>query len=108
VTFIFYQPRPQSHYTSTGKLSKQGIETPWPNVKPDTTKFVRAVEDALTGIVWVDDAIIVQQSARKEYGIPPRVEITIEELLPPAQQDQNSLFADLEPPPPWEMTKKRT
>lgn len=102
VTFVFYQPRPQDHYTSTGKLSKHGIETPWPNVKPDLTKFVRAAEDALTGLVWLDDAIIVQQSARKEYGTPPRVEITIEELLPPEQQDQNPLFADLEPPPPWE------
>jgi Holliday junction resolvase RusA-like endonuclease len=104
VTFIFYQPRPQSHYTGSGKLSKQGLETPWPNVKPDTTKFVRAAEDALTGICWTDDAIIVKQAADKEYGVPARVEITIEELALPAQQDQPALFGDLEPPAPWETT----
>ncbi len=102
VTFIFYQPRPQGHYTSTGKLSKQGIETPWPNVIPDTTKLVRGTEDALKGICYTDDAIIVKQIADKEYGTPARVEITIEELMLPAQHEQTDLFGDLEPPAPWE------
>lgn len=103
VTFVFYQPRPQDHYTSTGKLSKHGIETPWPNVKPDTTKLVRATEDALREICYTDDAIIVKQSNEKEYGTPARVEITIEELVLPAQTDQVSLFGDLEAPAPWEI-----
>lgn len=101
-TCIFYQPRPKAHYTSTGKLSKQGLETPWPNVKPDVLKLARAVEDALTGLCWTDDAIIVKERTEKEYGTPARVEITIEELVLPAEQEQTSLFGDLEPPAPWE------
>ena len=101
VTFIFYQARPQDHYTSTGKLSKHGLETPWPNVKPDTTKLVRAAEDALLNIVYTDDAIIVKQSAEKEYGTPPRVEITIEELIVPEPYEQPALF-EQEKPLPWE------
>lgn len=98
VTWIFYQERPRSHYTSTGKLSKQGRETPWPNVKPDTTKLVRGVEDGLKGVCYTDDAIIVKQRAEKEYGSPARVEITIEELLVNTA-NQNELFLQL---PPWE------
>lgn len=100
VIFIFYQPRPQDHYTSTGKLSKHGLETPWPNVKPDTTKLVRAAEDALLNIVYTDDAIIVKQKAEKEYGTPARVEITVEELLIPETYEQPALF---EVPAPWEI-----
>lgn len=105
VTFVFYQPRPQDHYTSTGKLSKHGIETPWPNVVPDALKLARAAEDALTGLCWTDDAIIVKEVIEKEYGVPPRVEITIEELVLPATQDQPALFEDLAgSQPPWEIT----
>jgi Holliday junction resolvase RusA-like endonuclease len=102
VTFIFFQPRPGDHYTSTGKLSKHGIDTPWPNVKPDVLKLARAAEDALTGLCWIDDAIIVKEVIEKEYGTPARVEITVEELTLPAQHDQVDLFAALEPPAPWE------
>lgn len=32
----------------------------WPAVAPDASKLQRAVEDALTGIVWVDDSRIVK------------------------------------------------
>jgi Holliday junction resolvase RusA-like endonuclease len=98
VTWIFYQERPQCHYTSTGKLSKQGRETPWPNVAPDSTKLVRGVEDALQGICYTNDAIIVKQAAEKHYGSPARVEITVEELLVPPHE-QPELFNQ---PAPWE------
>lgn len=42
----------------------------WPHVKPDLSKLVRAVEDALTGTVWVDDAQVVHLVAQKTYGAP--------------------------------------
>jgi Holliday junction resolvase RusA-like endonuclease len=51
-----------------------------PEVKPDLDKLVRAVEDALTGILYKDDAQIVQVSATKAYGLPERVEIKLEPL----------------------------
>ena len=50
-------------------------------VKPDCDKLVRCVFDALTGIVFEDDAQIVIHSARKLYGLPERVEIEIEEAV---------------------------
>lgn len=52
-----------------------------PSVTPDLDKFVRAVFDSLTGILFVDDAQIVEVSARKYYGNPERVEIQLRESL---------------------------
>lgn len=39
-----------------------------PIVKPDLDKLARAVGDALTGIVWVDDAQVVGMSVTKDYS----------------------------------------
>lgn len=45
-------------------------------VKPDLSKLVRSTEDAMTGILYVDDAQIVELSVRKHYGTPERVEVS--------------------------------
>lgn len=47
-------------------------------VKPDLSKLLRAAEDALTGIIYADDAQIVRASIHKSYGVPERVEIFVE------------------------------
>lgn len=39
---------------------------------PDVLKLARGVEDALTGIVWRDDAQIVNESLSKVVVAPPR------------------------------------
>jgi crossover junction endodeoxyribonuclease RusA len=46
-------------------------------VKPDLDKLVRATLDALTGVLFADDAQVVRVEARKWYGSPERVEIDI-------------------------------
>ena len=62
----FRMPRPKSHYGSDGTV-KAGA--PWvPTVRPDATKLLRSTEDALTGIVWSDDAQIVEQYVSKAYS----------------------------------------
>lgn len=64
----FYLPRPKS------------VKRARPSVKPDLGKLVRAVEDALTGIVWKDDAQVVGYSdVGKEYadGRLPGVEVDV-------------------------------
>lgn len=48
-----------------------------PVVKPDASKLIRAAEDAMTGIVYHDDAQITYTSARKVYGVPARTVIVI-------------------------------
>ena len=102
LTFHFFRPRPQSHYTTSGSLSKEGRETPFPITRPDVLKLARAAEDALTGICWSDDSIIVRENLAKDWGWPARLEITIEELTVPDPHEQSGLFAELEPPAPWE------
>lgn len=68
--------RPKGHYGKKG-LNKKGRETPYPTTKPDTTKLLRAIEDALNGIVWRDDAQVVEQVARKVWGDQQEAEIRI-------------------------------
>lgn len=80
VTFVI--PRPKGHHGTGRNLGTvKGSAPAWPGVKPDATKLLRAVEDAMAGIVYYDDAQVVQQAVYKRYGHPARVEITAT-LLP--------------------------
>jgi Holliday junction resolvase RusA-like endonuclease len=74
----FYLARPKSHYR-TGKHAELLREAApaYPTTRPDATKLVRAVEDAMTGIVWNDDAQVVTQVVHKRYGIPERACIRV-------------------------------
>jgi Holliday junction resolvase RusA-like endonuclease len=97
VTMIFYAPRPKSHYRtgkSTSHLLRPDAPRAWTS-RPDALKLARAAEDALTGIVWRDDAQIITERITKLYGSPARLEITVmpwsgcDELMqPPAGQQQ--------------------
>lgn len=73
----FYLPRP----TGLAK-SYQG-----PHLKkPDLDKLVRAVKDALKGVVWTDDSQVMHVDAWKYYaalGDAPRAEIVIAPWDPP-------------------------
>ena len=48
--------------------------------KPDLDNFIKAVKDALKGLIYRDDSQVVRLSASKAYGDPPRVDLIIEEL----------------------------
>lgn len=78
MTLRFVMPRPDSHFGMKRgeKYLKESAPT-WHTIKPDATKLVRAVEDALTGILWRDDAIIAVQLVTKVYGDRPGVQIRI-------------------------------
>ena len=71
-------PRPKGHYR-TGKnaliLRKNAPEHP--TTKPDATKLLRSTEDALTGILWKDDAQIWCQNVTKTYGECPGAQIQV-------------------------------
>lgn len=45
-------------------------------VKPDLDKIVRSTVDALTGILYRDDAQVVEISVRKHYGLEEKAEIS--------------------------------
>ncbi len=48
-----------------------------PASKPDTIKLTRCVEDALQGVVYVNDSQIVTHWLYKKWGEPARVEVSI-------------------------------
>jgi Holliday junction resolvase RusA-like endonuclease len=74
---VFYLARPKGHYGARGLRPSAPA---WPTVKPDVLKLTRAVEDALTGQVWRDDAQVVLEQLHKRYGDPERVEVTVRPL----------------------------
>jgi Holliday junction resolvase RusA-like endonuclease len=85
--FIF--PRPKSHY-GTGKnaATLKANAHEYHTTKPDLDKLVRCVKDALTGIVWVDDSVVVFISAVKLYesNVEPRcsrpgVIVTVKQII---------------------------
>jgi Holliday junction resolvase RusA-like endonuclease len=81
LTLDFYRPRPAGHYRTGAHagLVKAGAPE-LPITKPDLLKTARACEDALTGIVYRDDAQIVEELLWKRYGEPARVEIQVEQI----------------------------
>lgn len=74
--FTYWLPRPHGHYR-TGKFSNELKEDApdYPTTKPDVLKLTRAAEDAMTGIVYHDDSMIVDEGPlRKRYtekGLSP-------------------------------------
>jgi len=80
VRFTFYLRRPKGHFADPEtrlRLNKKGRENPHPIVRPDVLKLSRGVEDALTGIVWVDDSQIVDENLTKAYDEIEGVEIEV-------------------------------
>jgi Holliday junction resolvase RusA-like endonuclease len=64
LTLTFLLRRPRGHVGKRGLLPSA---PQFPTVKPDVLKLARAVEDAMTGIVWRDDAQVIGESLVKIY-----------------------------------------
>ena len=72
VSVAFYLPRPQ-------RLKGDAAHT----TRPDLDKLVRAVFDALTGVIWRDDAQVCRVLAAKQYaaaGAVPHVVIDVDDI----------------------------
>lgn len=74
VQFTFWIPRPQGHFGKRGLLDSAPS---YPAKRPDLLKLARAVEDALTGIVWIDDAQIVDETLAKVYSAGPEYMLSV-------------------------------
>lgn len=64
---IFVVKRPEGHWLRDGSLSAEGKRKPYPTSPPDTLKLARAVEDAMTDVVYIDDSLIVHEVLDKRY-----------------------------------------
>lgn len=56
------------------------VKREYPSVAPDLDKLVRAIGDALTGIVWVDDSQVVNLHAWKRYSGRDAAQITVSRI----------------------------
>jgi len=84
----FYFVRPKGHYGTGRNADKLKPSAPKHHTqKPDSLKLMRAIEDALTGVLWRDDSQITDEAHGKRWagpGEPARAEIVV-------------IAADLEP-----------
>ncbi len=80
VAFYFVLARPKGHFGTGRNADKLKPSAPrYPATRPDVLKYARAVEDALTGIVYHDDAAIVSERMFKDYGAPEGVWVEVRE-----------------------------
>ena len=83
----FYTPRPKGHHKPNGDLNAAGQRMPYPTRKPDVLKLARAIEDALTGIAYRDDAQIVREHLAKHYAPRPSVRIRAYRITSPRDEE---------------------
>lgn len=86
---VFHLPRPQGHFGTGSKASQLRNSAPeHPAGKPDIDKLLRVVFDAMTGIVFHDDAQVVAIQAIKVYATDhPHLEVVV---YRPAEQEKST------------------
>jgi Holliday junction resolvase RusA-like endonuclease len=80
VEFVFHLVRPKKFLTR----KYESIDVPHVT-RPDLDKLVRCGKDALSKVVWADDAQVIALVARKQYvatGEFPRAEIVVRDARP--------------------------
>jgi len=78
MTLIFQRPRPKSHLNSKGDVKPKAPA--YPTTRPDSIKMARAIEDALSGVIYHDDSQIVKHQILKTYGDRYETTIRVEEV----------------------------
>lgn len=71
----FYRPVQASLSQKERARRLSGVHRP--TVKPDLSNYIKALEDGLNGIIWIDDNRIVQIVAEKKYSDRPRIVIEV-------------------------------
>ena len=78
---VFAFPRPLYHYGTGRNAGRVKDSAPgWKVSAPDLDKLVRALGDALTGVVIRDDAQICDLAVTKIYGQHPGVMVEVRSL----------------------------
>ena len=78
VRMEFYRPVQASISKKERARRLSGVHRP--TVKPDLSNYIKALEDGLNGIIWVDDNRIVQIVAEKKYSDRPRIVIEVNKV----------------------------
>jgi Holliday junction resolvase RusA-like endonuclease len=74
-------PRPKAHFVADDPARDLKASAPvYMASRPDAEKVARAIADALTGVVFRDDAQVSVWEIEKMYGTSPRAIIGVDEL----------------------------
>lgn len=79
VRMEFYRPVQASLSKKERARRLSGVHRP--TVKPDLSNYIKATEDALNGIIWADDNLIVTEVAKKFYAEQPHLIVEVKEWL---------------------------
>ncbi|EAD3672185.1 RusA family crossover junction endodeoxyribonuclease [Listeria seeligeri] len=83
IKLIFFVSIPTSKSEKWKRRALIGQE--FPAVRPDIDNYVKAVLDALNGIMFSDDGKIIELIAYKRYSDRPRTEVCITEVVSEVQ-----------------------
>jgi len=72
MTIIWTRPKPSSY--------PKGVNWPWK--RPDLNNLTKALEDAMTKVIYEDDSMICHQDLTKQFGDDWSVTVTIRRLEP--------------------------
>lgn len=75
LTVRFYRGIPKSWSKREQDAALRGLRRPVS--KPDLDNLVKSVTDGLNGVVYYDDAAIVETTSGKFYAAEPRVEVEL-------------------------------
>jgi len=75
----FVLPRPKGHFKPGHPFLKYNAPEHHTS-RPDTGKLARSTTDALTSILWRDDAQIIKETHSKAYGARPGVTVIVREV----------------------------
>jgi len=82
LTLRFHMQRPKGHFRGGKNAHVLRDDAPVFHIsKPDVLKMARAIEDALTGILWVDDSQVAVEQLEKVYSAKPGCSVTVDRIL---------------------------
>lgn len=99
VDITVHETRPDSHFRQVDRqpvLKHDAPAYPHRSATGDSGKLRRAIEDALTGIVWIDDKRVVDGADRKRYAEENYVVIRVGMMAAQTAEDAGQAT----PPPP--------
>ena len=75
VRMEFYRPVQSSISNKERARRLSGVHRP--TVKPDLDNYIKSTSDALNGIIWADDNLIVSLEAKKFYSEQPHLMVEV-------------------------------
>lgn len=75
VCMEFYRPVQESISKTERARRLSGVHRP--TVKPDLDNYIKSASDALNGILWADDNLIISLEAKKYYAEQPHLTVEI-------------------------------